>query len=253
MTTPASAFTDEERAKIISAIMAHREVSAEAAQRLLRSTEERRAKRSPLLEAQWVRVFASVTKELADGTAQPAGLFVSVFWIRLYGVLTELRETHRTSAELRALVRDGGADHPWLAAADDVFAACTAMHDALSDDELVYAAFARQVHAHVYQTGFELDIERCNPAQGQAPTLRTKQMVRTVRRHIGVDEAHRIVAEVSARFHHDGRVVARAFAKKVETHALNLFAAMSRLGEERERDAARGLDEDVVEVRGDLK
>lgn len=252
MSNQASAFTEEERAKIIAAVVAHRGVSEQDADRLVRSTEERRAKRNPLLEAQWVRVLAAVTRKLVAGDARPVGLFISVFWIRLYGVITDLREAHRAAADLRTALRAKGSDHPLLAASEDVFLAASAIQEELSDEELVYAAFARQVHAHVYQSGFELGIERGNPAKGQTPRLRTGQLVRTLRRHVGVDEAHRIVDAVSAQFGHDDREVAKAFATTVEPHVQLLAAAMESLKSEREGDAARTADELPVGVRDHL-
>lgn len=94
---------------------------------------------------------------------------------------------------------------------------------------LVFAGFVRQVHAHVYQDGFEYSIERGNPAANQRPSVRTKQMVPTVRRHVGVDEVHTTVDRVLARYAYDEHATASEFARKVLPGAAKLLETMDAL------------------------
>ena len=187
-----SAFTSAERDRILTAMMTHRNISRSDAERIFDSTAERSSKRNPLLEFQWVKTFYGVCEAFCEGQANPAGLFVSVFWVRLYGVITELEDRFRKMAELSDDLAAAGKAEPIFVAGTGVYAACGAVRGVLSDDELVFTAFARHVHAHVYQSGFEYSIEPGRPASN----LRTKQMVRTVGRHVGIDETHAIVDRI---------------------------------------------------------
>lgn len=233
-----SAFTEAEREEIILSAMKNRGLRRDAAEKLIDSIGARTSKRNPLLERQWVRTLVVVTDDLREDRAHPIGLFATVFWVRLYGVITELRSRFQTAAGMQYDLLATGRSHPWLAAAASVFEACTAIRDSLSDDELVFAAFSRHVHAHVYQEGFEYSIERGNPAKNQPPTLRTKQMVRTVRRHLDVDQVHEIVDHVSAKYAHDPARIVVNFAHIVGSHVERLGEAMNALEVERERDRA---------------
>ena len=111
------------------------------------------------------------------------------------------------------------------------------IRDCLSDDELVFTAFLRHVHAHVYQDGFEYSIERGNPA---APALRTKQFVRTTGKHISIDEVHVIVDRFIGEHGNEDSAVALAFAKKLSPGISRLFDAMNTFAAECQADGPRG-------------
>lgn len=106
----------------------------------------------------------------------------------------------------------------------------------MSDDELVCLAILRQTHAHVYQDSFEYQIERGNPAKNQPAKIRTKQMVRTVGRHVHVDEAHETLDRVYQKYGSDDQRVAVNFAHKVGAAVAALDAAMTRLEAVRRED-----------------
>jgi hypothetical protein len=83
----------------------------------------------------------------------------------------------RRPVRKRAL--DASQHFPYFAACSAVFDACTDVVGSLTDDELVFAAFVRHVNAHVFQDGFEYQLEgepeeeptcRCpHEANGAAP------------------------------------------------------------------------------------
>jgi hypothetical protein len=132
-----------------------------------------------------------------------------------------------------------------------VYVACTDVRDSLTDEELVFAAFLRHVHANVYQTGFEYSIEPGRPFGN----LRTKQMVRTTRRHIGIDEVHAIVDKLCLAYNNDDDAMAFAFANKVWAATGTLKAAMDELEGERSRAKAanqttEGAAQQAVEADG---
>jgi hypothetical protein len=227
-----SAFSPAETERIIQAVMSHRGVTRQVAERAVQSLADRSAKRNPFLEAQWVVTFHAVCRALVEERARPAGLFASVFWIRLYGVLTDLWKRSQNVAELNEVFEAGGRAEPLFQAMTDVYVACTRIRDALSDEELVFTAFLRHVHAHVYQSGFEYSIEPGKPFGN----LRTKQMVRTTARHVDIDEAHAIIDRMMLAYDNDDDAIAVAFAKKVWPATQALKQAMELVDQARSRD-----------------
>ena len=227
-------FTPEEAEELISGSMEHTGLKRADAERLL--DRDLSAKRDPLLEGQWVRNLRAVCDALREGRAEPEGLFISVFWIRLYGVLVDLRGRYRKSAEAHEELVTGGGTNAFSVASADVFYACDAVYQSLSDEELIYAVFIRHTEAHVYQTSFDYSVERGNPAQRQPAALRTKQMVPTVRRHIDVDEVHRIVDAVLQRPGYNEARVAVNMAHKVGPHVEALERAIVAMEAQREED-----------------
>lgn len=192
---------------------------------------ERPTKRNPIMERQWASLLHRMCTAIRNDAAEPRGIFQSVFWIRLYGALTEIRDRFDKFPGLRALIPATSAYHRWAAAGAEVFDACMAIRESLSHDELVFAAFTRHVHAHVYQEGFEYDLEPGNAETGQRGAVRGSTMVRPVRRHIGVDEVHAIVDRVHTAHGNDESRIAAAFADKVGPAVERLDRAMSTLAE----------------------
>lgn len=229
-------FTPREAELIISSAMKNKGLKRKDAERFLE--RDRSSKRNPLMDSQWVRNLHRVCEAMRVGKGEPIGLFVSVFWIRLYGVLVDLRKRYRSDADYHAYAVEQGKSNAFSAASAAVFEAAQAVHSSLTDDELVYATFLRHVEAHVYQDSFEYEVERGNPAKGQPAALRTKQLISPLRRHVDVDEAHRIVDAISKKAGHDGTRVAVNFAHKVGPHVERLADAMKALDVERAKDQA---------------
>lgn len=227
-------FTEAEQEEIIASAMERLNLSRAQTVRLLET--ERRTKRNPLLERQWVRNLHLACEALREHASHSRGLFALAFWIGLYGVLTEVRTRYREMPELLRLLREEGKEHPYIAASSRVFDACEAARASFSEEELVFVTFMRQIHAHVYQDGFEYAVERKNPEKNQPGTIRDKQMIPLLQRHIAVDEAHRILDEISAKNGHDQLRVATNFAHKVGPAVEQLREAMEAVDVERERD-----------------
>lgn len=229
-------FTPWEAEDLIRSAMKKLGLKRADAKQLL--NRDRPSKRNPLLAAQWVHNLHTICEAMREGRATPIGLFASVFWLRLYGVLIDLRNRFRKLAEFHQYMIDRGKDDPFVAASAAVFKACDAVYGALSDDELIYATFVRHVEAHVYQDSFEYEVERGNPAHNQPSAIRRKQMIPAVRRHVDVDEAHRIVDAISQKSGHDDSRIAVNFAHKVGPHVEQLELAMKALEVERQKDQA---------------
>ncbi len=227
-------FTPREAEDILTGAMKNLGLKRADAEKLL--NHDRASKRNHLLDSQWVRHLHSICEALREGRATPAGLFASVFWIRLYGALVDLRNRYRKSAEFHQYLLEQGKDHSFTAASAEIFHACTAIYDSLSDDEIIYATFVRHVEAHVYQDSFEYEVERGNPSQNQPAALRTKQMIPAIRRHVDVDRAHEVVDAIQRKAKYDDGRVAVNFAHKVGPHVERLAQAMKTLDSEREKD-----------------
>jgi len=227
-------FTPAEAEFIITATMKNKGLKRADAERLL--DRDRPAKRNPLLDSQWVHNLFAICDALREGRAEPMGLFVSVFWVRLYGALVDLRNRYRRSAEAHKYALERGGSNAFNAASAEVFEACDAIYQALSDDELIYATFIRHTAAHVYQDSFEYEVERGNPAQNQPAAIRTKQLVAPLRRHVDVDEAHRIVDEILTKAGGDEGRVTVNIAHRIGAQIERLDRAMTALDVERARD-----------------
>jgi hypothetical protein len=225
-------FTEEELARIIDLIAAKHDLRRGDAERLVRG-RDRATKRNPLLELQWVELTLKMCRAIRESRAQPAGIFEGVFWVRLYGCLTDLRVRFAPWADSHHGVPPSWPPYRFLAAASEVSVACHALRDCLSDDELVYVAFVRQVQSHVYQDGFEYSIERGNPTKNQRGAVRTKQTISPLGRHVDIDQAHEIVDRIHLAHGNDKREIARSFANKVHDPLVRLYTAMVELRDAR--------------------
>jgi hypothetical protein len=147
--------------------------------------------------------------------------------------LKDLRARFELWADAHDDVSPSWPPYRFLAAASEVSAACDALRDSLSDDELVYVAFVRQVQSHVYQDGFEYSIERSNPTKKQRGSVRTKQTIPPLGRHVDIDEAHAIVDRMHLAHGNDEREIAMTFANTVHEPLVRLYAAMVELRDAR--------------------
>jgi hypothetical protein len=221
----ASAFSAEERERIISAAMRHNRLSRNDAELMFESIGQRRAKRNPILEEQWASLLHRMCVALRNGKADPPGIFESVFWIRLYGALTEIPRRFAFFREWADETASTSRDHPWITSGAAVFAACEALRSSLSEEELVFVAFLRHVQAHVYQEGFEFAIEPPGPRGRGA--VRTGTTVPTAGSRFEVDEVHAIVDRIHAALGGEESRIAETFGEKVGPAARDLHRALA--------------------------
>jgi len=229
-------FTPGERALILESMMRKHNLTREGAEKLLDEGLDRRSKRNPLLERQWVRLLHNMVKAIVAGTADPAGLFYSVFWIRLYGCLTEIEAKFSNCGGPVDDVPTISKFRPWLVALSEVHAACLAIRESLSQDERLFVAFSRHVNAHVYQDGFEYGINPGNPEKRrQRATVRTKQQEGLIGgRQLDVDRVHEIVDGIHAEHGNDEGRLATHFAKRVHPGVERLERALATVDAERD-------------------
>jgi hypothetical protein len=113
----------------------------------------------------WVRSFRSTIEALRG---DPPADTLSVFWIRLYGLVQEMWELHRKAAQLQDdsfVDSDGnvydtsGEDGMWAALAQGVLDVCQRIRDRFTADELLAILWKRDHEAHVELNGYEPRIE----------------------------------------------------------------------------------------------
>ncbi|MGH6690181.1 MAG: hypothetical protein ACREF4_05825 [Gammaproteobacteria bacterium] len=153
-------------------------------------------------------------------------------------MITDLRAHLQKASELHEMLAGNGKVLPLLISGAEVFSACTAIRDCLSDEELVFTAFLRHTHAHVHQDGFEYSVERGNPA---VPALRTKTFVRTMGKHSSIEEVHAIVDRFMADHGNDDSAVALIFAKKLWPGISRLVDVMNTFFAECQADEPTGI------------
>jgi hypothetical protein len=107
------------------------------------------------LKLNWVREFVEVTDAIGEDGPSVARPFLAVFWLRLHGVLVELK------GELSLVERwtaTNGLPRPGSTLALGVLGihAIEAVKRVFDEDELIYAEYRRHTEAHPIQTGYRL-------------------------------------------------------------------------------------------------
>lgn len=156
----------------------------------------------------------SVTRAIVAETARPLGVFATVFWIRLYGVLTELRaDWQRTSSRLNP----GGARtnfaRDFLTITGRIAESANALHAAFTADELILIEFTRHTQAHPTQKGFYVALEG---KKDQKKSLRKGQFLATLGKHLPVAEIQAKCEAMHAAYGNDDLAILRAFAGKAK-------------------------------------
>jgi hypothetical protein len=113
-------FSPEERETIVRAAMKHNRLSRTDAELMFDKIGERQAKRNPLLEKQWTSLLHRMSEALRNGSAEPRGIFHSVFWIRLHGALTEIPRRFALFDGLPEQMSPGSPGHRWANAGAEV-------------------------------------------------------------------------------------------------------------------------------------
>lgn len=237
VTKPPSPFSAEERERFVTWLMAdHGLVRADAEKYF---DADRPSKRKPLQEAQWVKNMRLVCDMLRQGEDE---FFIeTIFWIHLYGVVTELLEQFRAPSEMNPPPSASPVLRRFCDAQKGMFAACNGVKNSLSESELICLTLVRHCNAHVYQSGFDIDVRKGNPKKNQPGTIRTETTIKLIGRAVDVDEAHRIMDEIYRQHDFDDHVVAVAFARKIGGAVEHLTLAMKALEVSRAEDLAATL------------
>jgi hypothetical protein len=189
------------------------------ARRLADSIQERGPWRGAQMD-QWVEGWVRAIQELTR-PATAEWPWISIFWIHLNGVLEEIAPRQRS---LQKLVGDDAkwAGLPMGSLLTNVVSGLDSVVAAFTEDELIFAQYARHASAHVFQDAYQLG---GNTAK---PQLVEKYTVAVLGKEFCREELWRRIGVVNARYG-DSRAAAVAFARKVARPAHDLRAAFRAL------------------------
>jgi hypothetical protein len=180
----------------------------------LRFINERRGEHEieGLQKYQWVENLAEAVRTLdQDGEAAPWP-FMSVFWIRLHGIIAELRAGW--IADFRGMGIDPAtyAPNPGspLTLGLETFRRIEAIRQQFTDDELIYADYRRQTEGHPTQSQYSVRWSHGNGGQ----VLDRRGIPALGGREFTVAEMDAAVRRVLAA-HPSEPAIAVAFARKI--------------------------------------
>lgn len=187
-----------------------------------------RWKRAAAVRLEWTRSLRRITRALVLGNAEPLDMFEDMFWIRLFGALTDLRKDFAKVAKVYAdevPKPEAGHAHAsesrreWLRSAHRVHEAIEAIRAALTRDELTFVEYARATAAHATQASFRYAVETPAPTKR---TLRRRHTLRLLGVALPLDEIYAACDAVVAEHGGTESEVARALATKVSPHVEGL-------------------------------
>jgi hypothetical protein len=177
----------------------------------------------------WVANLAQVVDKIAQSGEAADWPYLSLFWMRLHGLIAEMRSDWLDS--LRAMGIDPSTYTPsrgsLLAGRIELLRAIDAVVAALSEDERIYADYRRQTEGHPTQDSYAV---RWNKQKAKINDRRT---IPTIGRQFAVAELDAAVRRVFAQYRHaSGRskedAIAVAFARKVQEPLQLVLAIMRR-------------------------
>jgi len=98
--------------------------------------------------ADWLAHSVRVTKAVASGNTE----LIPVFWIRVYGILADIRDKLVRHLELAPSAGES------TAIMQPVQSAISALADVFSEDELIYLQYRRHVECHPLQEHYSLKL-----------------------------------------------------------------------------------------------
>jgi hypothetical protein len=111
---------------------------------------------------QWTETAGHYVSLVAAGNLQPE--IVTVFWLRAYGVLYDVREHLRGLRETfvnaaPALLQKFGLDQSALVPINDLLSSLDRMRGVFNEDEQAYFEFRRHVECHPLQHAYTLQVK----------------------------------------------------------------------------------------------
>lgn len=109
----------------------------------------------------WVEAFRETVESIKIAPSADA---LSMFWIRLYGLVHEMWESHRQASQLSSdtfFDSDGNEyntsseDAMWATLAQGVLDVCQQIRDRFTPDELLFILWKRDHAAHIELSGYE--------------------------------------------------------------------------------------------------
>jgi hypothetical protein len=170
---------------------------------------------------EWVWDFVRTVERLTAGDSTDQAALNTAFWLRLYGVVVDLRVSLALPRELcRVQTPRRGSDLEaiWLQAR-----AVEDLRGLLDEDELLWAEYRRHVEAHIYQTPYE---PQWNKGRQQPRDTFTS---RYTERTYTVTDLDKRLDSVFRRYALSEHAIASDFATRLQELARGLLAATLRV------------------------
>lgn len=177
------------------------------------------------LKCQWVENLAELVQTLAhDGEVAPWP-FMSVFWTRVHGVISEMRSDWLTNFRQWGVDPATRVPNPGspLELALETFRRIEAVRDQLTEDELIYADYRRQTEGHPTQSSYSVRWSRGNGGQ-----VVDRRGIPSLGREFTVAELDAAVRRVLHAHRVNEPAIAVAFARKVRERLAPLVETMRR-------------------------
>jgi hypothetical protein len=114
------------------------------------------------LICQWVENLAQIAETLDREGEQAAWPYMSVFWLRLHGLLTEIRSNYTQAFQTAGI--DPATHVPnrgsLLEYAIEAWRCIEPLRQAFTEDELIYADYRRHTEGHPTQRSFDVRMNR---------------------------------------------------------------------------------------------
>jgi hypothetical protein len=173
------------------------------------------------LQCQWVENLAQIVETLGREGEHAAWPYMGLFWIRLHGLLTEIRSRHATAFKMAGI--DPATHVPnrrsLLEHAIAEWRAVEPVRQTFTDDELIYADYRRHTEGHPTQRSYDVRLNRGR--------VNDQHGVRALGREFTVAELTAAILRVLAA-HPSENAIAVAFARRILPHMPALVAIMRR-------------------------
>jgi hypothetical protein len=170
---------------------------------------------------QWAEeLVALVDLLLRRDPGAPPWPVVRMFWVRLHGVVTEMAEIHRSTAELANGLSAQELEQSLAKFSLSIFTAAKAVINSLEEREAVVADYLRQRAVHLRQTSYALRSSKA----GVLDRRRIEHLGKT----FAIEDVDRMRDEVF-REHGTESEFARYVAGKVRPATVQLFEALRAL------------------------
>ncbi len=145
--------------------------------------------------------------------AQPTAELACVFWLRLFGVLTELTRHYREADKLFGPIP----------AHDRVLAALAELLALFDEDERIYIHYRRDTEGHIWQDSYQLS------GHVDKPKLVEDRFYFLLGRNVSHDDAHKSTQTVLRRYPVNELAIAVDFARRARPRILALVEALRPL------------------------
>jgi hypothetical protein len=178
------------------------------------------------LKLQWAQQLAEAAEVLDEQGEAAPWAFRTAFWIRLHGVISDLRSDCLGSFRKLEIDPTTFVANPrsLLALQLEHFRCIEAVRQRFSDDELIYADYLRQTNGHPTQEQYDVRWSNANGGQ-----VNDRRRISTIGWEFTVAELDAAVRRVLQANAVNEYAIARAFARRIRVSLVPLLDVMRRM------------------------